>query len=452
MNIVLSTNTQRLIALLGAALLLVGAVFVPFYMLALMPLVVLVLATLALYQFPIAFVAVLVLTYGLALDIQLDSMTTAGAGGTTAVFGAAIVKVVPYALMAFLMLRYGISRAITWPVVTFGAIAALSIAILPIGQVVSMPEMIRSLIGSAAPFAVGLALAPRRVWTALIRGAVLVPIVSVLGAVFTEVIGFYPILSEASRLQGLHSPPFLAGFCVTAIIAATLEYLRGFRLRWLVLGGINLLILLGTQARAPFAAIVLFLLLVFLFSGPQTFPLKRKVDLVMGGMVPGTLLLGPALVYALNRFTLDNDSLSGRDVIWPYFLDAIRTRPLFGFGLGAGKMIVDPEDPQIRLIRSNAAHNEYLRLSVDAGVIGCAAIFISIVAWVWGGTRRAPPADRLVLRCALAAALLHSAFDNTLIASTAVMQFSFFAAALARIRIEADQASRRRARQPGVAA
>jgi hypothetical protein len=43
------------------------------------------------------------------------------------------------------------------------------------------------------------------------------------------------------------------------------------------------------------------------------------------------------------------------------------------------------------------------------------------------------------------AALLHSGFDNTLIASTSVMQFCFFAAALARARLE-EETSRRRPR------
>ena len=104
----------------------------------------------------------------------------------------------------------------------------------------------------------------------------------------------------------------------------------------------------------------------------------------MGGMVPALLLLGPAFVFALERFTGEGtDTYSGRDIIWPYFLDAIEQRPLFGFGLGAGKLIVDPEDPTIKLLGSSAAHNEYLRLAVDAGIVGCAAIFLSVIIWIW---------------------------------------------------------------------
>jgi O-antigen ligase len=309
--------------------------------------------------------------------------------------------------------------------------------------VVGTAEMIRSFIGSTAPFALGFALAPQRVWTALIRGAALVPIVSALGGLVADIVGFYPVLGSFNRFQGLHSAPFLAGFCVTAIFAATLEYLRGFRWQWLAVGAIDMAILLATQARAPLIAVVLFLALVFLLSNGKIFPLRRKVDLVMVGMVPGMLLVGLFLLFATDRFIGSGGEInySGRDIIWPYFIEAIEARPLFGFGLGAGKLIVDPDDPTIRLLGSSAAHNEYLRLSVDAGVVGCAAIFISIIVWIWSGSRTAPPADRLVMRAALAAALLHSSFDNTLIATTAVMQFSFFAAALARGRMEGRQAA-----------
>lgn len=438
MDIVLSPAVQRLAAVLGAMLLLLVAVLAPEYMIMLMPLLVLLVAALALYQFPVALVVALVLVYGLAIDIQLDLMVQGGSASRTAALGAAVVKVVPFAVAAVLILRYGFSRAPNWPFLAFTAIAGLSIAILPIGRVAGMGDMARSFIGSAAPFALGFALAPRRIWTTLCRGVAFVPIISAGVGLLTGLVGLYPAFDEFGRFQGLHSPPFLAGFCTTAIFAATLEYLRGFRMRWLIVGGLDLAILLATQARAPFGAVVLFLVLVFFFSGPRTFPLKRKVDLVMGGLVPGMLLLGPFLAYALDRFTSMGENYSGRDIIWPYFLDAIETRPLFGFGLGAGKLIVNPDDPMIRLIGSSAAHNEYLRLSVDAGIVGCAMIFLSIILWVWSGTRQAKPADKLVLRAALAAALMHSGFDNTLIASTAVMQFTWFAAALARARMEAE--------------
>ncbi|MBK1658510.1 O-antigen ligase family protein [Paracraurococcus ruber] len=445
MNIALSPATQRLIALLGAAFLLLGAVAMPLRMLQLVPVIVLGLGALALYQFPRALAAVYVASLAFGLDIQLEA--SAGIGGS---LGAAGLKTIPFALAGLLLLRYGVSREINWPFITWTAIAGLSLAILPIGQVASNSDMLRSFIGSAAPFVLAFAVAPRRFWTLLIRGAAILPIVSALAGFVAGTIGFWPTFDMGGRFQGLHTPPFLAGFCVTAVFAATLEYLRGFRPIWLAVAGLDLAILLLTQARAPLIATGIFLGLVFLLSGRDIFPLRRKVDMVMGGLVPGLIMLGPAIYYALGRFTEMAGDASGRDIIWPYFIDAIKARPFFGFGLGAGKLIVNPEDPTIRLLGSNAAHNEYLRLSVDAGIVGCAAIFLSIIAWIWIGARKCPPAERLVLRAALVAALLHSGFDNTLIASTALMQFTFFTAAMARGRADMrERAPRPRQREAG---
>jgi O-antigen ligase len=436
-----SPASQVLIAVFGAGLMLIIALLAPQLLLLSLPVMVVILGALAVYQFPQAMVAVLVLTYGLGLDIQLDVGMLSSAGAT-ATFGAAVVKVVPFALTAVLVLRYGPATAINWPFLAFTAIAAISIVVLPIGRIISNAEMLRSYVGSTAPFVLAFAMAPRRIWTMLIQGTALVPIISAVVGLIVWVPGLDPAFDLLGRFQGMHTGPFLAGFCITALFACTLEYLRGFKLVWLVIGGLNMAVLLATQARAPFATVMLFLGLVFLLSDRKIFPLKRKVDLVMGGMVPGLLLLGPMLVFAMDRFLGDGEfNYSGRDVIWPYFTDAIQARPLFGFGLGAGKLIVDPDDPTIKLLGSSAAHNEYLRLAVDAGIIGCAAIFISIIVWIWGGSRNAAPADRLVLRCALAAALLHSTFDNTLIATISVMQFSLFAAMLARARAEAKLVS-----------
>src|SRR4051812_47883313 len=178
MNIALSAATQRVIALLGAAFILIGAIAMPERMLQLVPLMVLGLAALAFYQFPRALAAVLILCIGLGLDIQTDMM--AGFGGS---LGVVIVKMVPFALAGALLLRYGPTREVNWPFLTFVAIAGLSIAILPIGRVATNADMVRSLIGSTAPFALGFALAPRRVWTLIIRGAAVVPIISALGSV-----------------------------------------------------------------------------------------------------------------------------------------------------------------------------------------------------------------------------------------------------------------------------
>jgi O-antigen ligase len=435
-----------LLSLLAVTGLLLAAVFAPQVALALMPAAAALLVAVLFYEAPLIAIGLLVACYGLALDLQLDLLADAG-GGSVGTLGAAVVKIIPFVIAAMLSFRYGLATTINWPFLAFTLVAVASLVVLPIGRVSTFGEMARSFIGSTAPFVLAFAAAPRPLWSAFCKAVVLVPAISAGLGLLAWPAGIYPAFDHNWRFQGLHSPPFLAGFCVTAIFAATLEYLRGFRTRWLGLGGVAMAILLATQARAPIGAVMLFLMLVFALSDRRSFPLRHKLDLALGGLLPALLLLGPLAYFALDRFlgAEGHEQFSGRDVIWPYFLDAIEARPLFGYGLGAGKLIVDPEDPQIRLIRSNAAHNEYLRLSVDAGIVGCTLVFGAIIAWIWSGTRQVRAVDRLVLRSALVAALLHSAFDNTLIASTAVMQFGWFAAALARARLERAEAAPRAA-------
>ena len=383
---------------------------------------------------------VLVLCCGLGLDIQTSM--AAGIGGS---LGAAMVKMVPFALAGALLLRYGPASDINWPFLAFIAIAGLSIAILPMGRIATNADMVRSFIGSTAPFALGFALAPRRVWTLLVRGAAVVPIISALASVLTTAAGVWPWFDIGGRFQGMHTPPFLGGFCVTAIFAATLEYLRGFKLQWLIIGGLDLAILLLTQARAPLIAVGLFLGIVFLFSSREVFPLQRKVDLAMGGMVPGLLALGPAIYFAFDRIAGMSDNMSGRDIIWPYFIEAIEARPLFGFGLGAGKLIVNPEDPTIRAARQQCRaqrisaafgrcrHHRLRRdLPVDhpLGLEPARKRRRRRTGWCCG-----PGCWR---RWCTAASTIRS------IASTALMQFSFFYAAMARAKIDAREMAPRR--------
>src|SRR5215212_6472464 len=206
MDFAISPALQRFVAASGALALVAVALLQPAYLLLILPGAVAVLAGLAFYQFPVALAWVLALCFGLGLDIQLDTLTAAGGGGgAVATLGAAVVKVVPFALAGVLMLRYGLSPAINWPILVYLAIAGLSVAILPIGRVAGYGDMIRSLIGSTAPFVIGLALAPRRVWTTIIRGAALVPLISAVGGAFGDIVGFSQMFGFSGRFQGLHS-------------------------------------------------------------------------------------------------------------------------------------------------------------------------------------------------------------------------------------------------------
>lgn len=76
----------------------------------------------------------------------------------------------------------------------------------------------------------------------------------------------------------------------------------------------------------------------------------------------------------------------GREVFWGVLVSAWAERPWVGLGLGASTGILTtlfpPESGPV-------AHNEYLRLGTDAGIVGIALFIAAVGAWVAGVARAA---------------------------------------------------------------
>ena len=80
-------------------------------------------------------------------------------------------------------------------------------------------------------------------------------------------------------------------------------------------------------------------------------------------------------------------NLSGRELLWPPFEQAAAASPWFGWGVGAGNAIIPQDSELARMIGNWAAHNEYLRISVEGGQLGRALLIGMLVLWVARHTR-----------------------------------------------------------------
>jgi O-antigen ligase len=138
----------------------------------------------------------------------------------------------------------------------------------------------------------------------------------------------------------------------------------------------------------------------------------------------------------LNVLSSEASDLSGRDVIWPYFEDAWDASPWVGWGVGAGKVVVDPESLTAKLLGTTAAHDEYLRIGVDGGYVGLGLLIVLMALWVIFWTRHAIRTDKWIIRMVFLAFALHSITDNTLIAATASVLFAWVSAVFARSELE----------------
>ncbi len=167
----------------------------------------------------------------------------------------------------------------------------------------------------------------------------------------------------------------------------------------------------------------------------------------------GVVLLGGE--ESLNRFvgTVNaEDPTTGRAHFWSVTVDIIKSRPFLGTGLGAFGVVYTGYDSRNGLYRLEQAHNDYLQVLSDAGIVGAAlALFFVITLFRMGMARRESSDDfrRGVANGALAgcfAVLVHSFFDFTLHTPANALLFLVLAAlATMNGRVE-DVQSRRRKR------
>src|SRR5262249_24368254 len=109
----------------------------------------------------------------------------------------------------------------------------------------------------------------------------------------------------------------------------------------------------------------------------------------------GVLALGGEL--SINRLIVDsvntNDPTTGRAHFWAVTLDIIKAHPLIGTGLGAFGVVYTRFDSRNGLFRLEQAHNDYLQVLSDAGIIGAVLALAFVGLLFYRGFVRAKSRD-----------------------------------------------------------
>jgi O-antigen ligase len=306
-------------------------------------------------------------------------------------------------------------------------------------------DSIRSVIGSAAPFAFSWSRLSA-VWSRRVIGTVIAaPFLIIAFGALLAAAGLRPLYGledGALRLGASTHPAFLAGFALISVYALLLEQVRGERgWRLCALGG-DIVILLATGARAPLLlALLLILLVAAAIPTPRWSWRSRVPVLLVVTAAPAAAILAAPLLGFVRLLTLaaqgDVTDLSNRTVIWTVYEAAFARSPWFGWGTGSGKVLVPVGTVLWRLLGTNAAHDEYLRIAVEGGAVGLGLLLLLVMLWLRRGTRGMRGAERAVITLVFIAFAVHSATDNTLIATTASLMFAWMSAVFARAEHEA---------------
>ena len=394
-------------------------------------------AAVLMLRFPAGFCVAWLLLTGMSLEMALHDLI----GEDAYQPAIAAVKGTEIGLGLLSALRFGVQLDLLCPAWAFLAMFTTGL-VHGLFPGLGAMDSLRSAIGSAAPFVFCFCRMPRSWAEAMIAATKWTAIVAVLACLPLSAAGIRPLFidSGGARLAGLGHPAFLAGVCLPAIYACLIQLYRHGRRGDLVLLLLNGLILVLTGARAPFAYAVLVGGVSLMSIRSTTFPVRDRVMLVLTA-----LALLPALAVAagnlddvrlFNVVLNEAGNLSGRDLLWPMFEVAAGGSPWFGWGTGAGNAVIPPDGQIVKILHTWAAHNEYLRLNVEGGVVGEGLLIGLFAAWVLVRTRASPPPERRIMRLAFLALAGHAATDNVLISTPACVLFAFSAAVFARARPE----------------
>lgn len=168
----------------------------------------------------------------------------------------------------------------------------------------------------------------------------------------------------------------------------------------------------------------------------------------------GVVLLGgeDALTRIVGSVNTD-DPTTGRAHFWGVTVDIIRTHPWIGTGLGAYGVVYTGYDSRNGMYRLEQAHNDYLQILSDGGIVGAMiGLFFVVNLFRMGFNRRDSRDDfrRGVATGAMAgcfAVLVHSFFDFTLHTPSNALLFLVLAA-LATMNGRVEDVQSRRKRRP----
>jgi len=202
---------------------------------------------------------------------------------------------------------------------------------------------------------------------------------------------------EGFRTKGFHPSGITYAhnllFPLSIITAWVFAPAVSWKQRLLLVGGwaVMILALLFSLTRGVWVAYVVVLFLLGIVRGGKT----------LLGVAGGIVLLGGLLFSAgagvqeraWKAFDLKENL--GRSQIWLANWDMVKERPLFGWGYGNYRKFRDPYYQRYpKADHSGHAHNSFLQIAVDSGLVGLAAFlafFVVLLRTGWQAYRLLPP-------------------------------------------------------------
>jgi O-antigen ligase len=247
---------------------------------------------------------------------------------------------------------------------------------------------------------------------------------------------------KAGRLGGTYQCPnhiahlFQMGlpFCFVFLFIPQFGWFRRICFAYAV--PLFLLLIYQTQSRASLlgtvAALCVTVLLMILRKSRRGFMIALLVVPLLGAAALGGLWAGSSMFrtrmqpvvkffeHQMNEDLVADEFKDFRPLTWLDTMDMIKERPVFGFGPGNYGLAYEEYRTRFTGVRIETvhAHNEYLELVAEYGLIGGALVFcalislsIALIRWIRTSPRSYHALPAVALLGALAGTAVHGFFD-----------------------------------------
>jgi O-antigen ligase len=195
------------------------------------------------------------------------------------------------------------------------------------------------------------------------------------------------------RSLGGHENPFSFYLMIVLFMAfARLIYRR--QLRYLVFCAGAVIWIMLTLTRITFLSSIVGVLIISLLAAFN----QRQYRALAAGLIVTLILAVPGLPFILDRSLgfvptpgelisllaspialYESINWQGRTNLWTIVWSGFMAAPIFGLGLGSSGTVIAEHFPADA---ARVAHNEYLRLAADTGVVGVALFAIAMLVWL----------------------------------------------------------------------
>jgi O-antigen ligase len=330
--------------------------------------------------------------------------------------------------------RYGIRTTINWPIMALGTVLAFNLMFGNLHPKLTLPFMLASLAILALPFSltqVDLAPGSRRLFGFVIAA---LPLLSVATGAILE------ITDIAMLFEGLQwGRPRLKGATGQAAAFALIAF-AGFAVAvhestrpgrayapCLAIANLALVILSGTRMAILASAMFLVAYLVMSVALRELLRARRLIMPLAGIVIAAVGAYYWPILLARMFHGEGPFAMSGRQDLWPSYLEEFWLSPIFGRGIGAGFIALSDGSEEF-----SVPHNEYLHFLVIGGIAGAAMCLGAIALWYRGLLQQSSPNDREFLLALIPALAVYGLTDNVVLYWSILPLYAYLGVLLAR--------------------